>query len=208
MRAPPSFRFAFFVFRFSFFVVLILSSCQSPRVPNPLTTTSGGNAPDQQLAFWHDLSRRPITCNDEAFHGLLLFLYQDDPAPDYAARVKLMHERKLLPAKFDRPADEAVDRGTLAVAITRSLSIKGGWALHTFGDSPRYAVRELEYLGLFPPSSPSQTFSGEDFVAIIGRLEDYQRGDPSNVPAGVLPGEMAAGPAPGYNAAPTTREAR
>ena len=192
----------------AFTALCVCCGCQSPRVPNPLTTTSGGNAPDQQIAFWHDLSHRSITCNDEAFHGLLLFLYQTDPAPDYAARVKLMHERKLLPDKFDRPADESVDRGTLAVAITRSMRIKGGWALHTFGDSPRYAVRELEYLGLFPTSSPSQTFSGEDFVAIIGRLEDYQRGDPSNVPAGVMPGEMAAGPTAGYTAAPTTREAR
>jgi hypothetical protein len=45
------------------------------------------------------------------------------------------------------------------------------------------------FVGLYPPSSPNQTFSGSEFVGIIGRIEDYQRGNPADVPAAVLPGE-------------------
>ena len=41
----------------------------------------------------------------------------------------------------------------------------------------RYATRELVYLELYPPSTPNQTFSGAEYVGIIGRIEDYQRGD-------------------------------
>ena len=59
------------------------------------------------------------------------------------------------------------------------------------GATPRYAVRELEFMTLFPPSAPNQALSGNEFVGIIGRIEDYQRGDPANKPAAELPGESA-----------------
>jgi hypothetical protein len=31
------------------------------------------------------------------------------------------------------------------------------------------------YTGLFPASSPNQTFSGQELLGIFGRAEDYQR---------------------------------
>ena len=34
----------------------------------------------------------------------------------------------------------------------------------------------MVFLDLFPPSSPNQTFSGTEFLGIMGKLEDYQRG--------------------------------
>jgi hypothetical protein len=46
--------------------------------------------------------------------------------------------------------------------------------MHVFGNTPRYAVRELQYLAIFPYSSPQQTFSGTEYVGVIGALEDYQ----------------------------------
>jgi hypothetical protein len=46
------------------------------------------------------------------------------------------------------------------------------------------------FLNVYPPSTPNQSFSGNEFVGIIGRVEDYQRGNPENVTAEVLPGEM------------------
>jgi hypothetical protein len=82
----------------------------------------------------------------------------------------------MLPAAFNRPADEAINRGTLAVAIVRRLQIKGGLTLRLIGPDPRYATRELVFMGLYPISSPNQTFSGTEFVGIIGKMEDYQEG--------------------------------
>ena len=82
----------------------------------------------------------------------------------------------MLPGGFDEPADAAARRGTVAVVLVRALSIDGGLSLHLLGPRPRYAVRELQYAGLFPPSSPQQTFSGAELLGIIGRAEDYQRG--------------------------------
>jgi hypothetical protein len=169
-------------------LVLITSGCKSATVAEPLTGKYASD--DAQLDFWHELATRPVTCNDEAFHGLLLYIDGTDPNPDYAARVSTLKSRKLLPAGFNRPANEAVKRGTLAVAIAHALNIKGGLMMHISPDCSRYAVRELMFLELYPASSTNQTFSGSEFLGIMGRVEDWQRGNPADVPAAVLPGEM------------------
>ena len=101
----------------------------------------------------------------------------------------------MLPGGFDEPADHAIERGTLAVALVRALSIRGGVTMSVLGPSPRYAVRELQYLDIYPVSSPNQTFKGSEFLSILSRAEDYQRSHgifkEPGVPTGVpqrLPG--------------------
>lgn len=160
--------------------------CAPSRVADPLTRTYGGSSQDQQFEFWNKLSERPLTCNDEAFHGLLLYLYDRDPAESYADRVRLLKSKKMLPADFNRPAEEAVSRGVLAMAVAEALHIRGGLLMSVFGNNPRYALLELQDNGLFPPSSENQTFSGTEFAGIIGKVEDYQNGDTTTLPASQL----------------------
>ena len=155
----------------------VVAGCQTAKVTEPVTATLGGRDPDQQIEFWHTLAERPVTCNDDAFHGLLLYIDGDDAAKDYGERVKTLQSRKLLSADFAEPAGRAVERGTLAVAIAKSLDLRGGWAMRVFGPTPRYATRELQYLDLYPPSTPNQTFSGTEFVGIMGKFEDAQHAD-------------------------------
>jgi len=169
--------------------------CHTAKVAQPLTGKLAGNDPDSQLEFWHTLATRPVTSNDEAFHGLLLYTNGEDPAKDYPGRVAVLKQRKMLPGNFDRPADEAVQRGPLAQAICKALDIKGGLMLRMTG-AQRYAVRELQFLELYPPSGPNQTYSGSEFLGIIGRMEDYQRGNPADVPATVMPGQMQGSATP------------
>src|SRR5436305_14979439 len=107
-------------------VTLLLAGCHAPLVEKPLTTTLPDDPVAAQLEFWHGLEDRPITCNDEAFHGLLMLLDRKDDAADYATRVNRLKSRHLLAANFDRPADEAVQRGTVATALVRALKIPGG----------------------------------------------------------------------------------
>jgi hypothetical protein len=184
---------------------VVLTGCQGARVAEPLTAKLSGNEPESQLEFWHTLATRNLTSNDEAFHGLLLFLDAQDPANDYDGRVKALKDRGLLPKAFNRPANQAVERGVLATALVRTLKIKGGVMQRLTGDNPRYAVRELMYLDLYPPSSPQQTFSGTEYLGIIGRVEDYQRGNPADYPASVLPGEAEGAGQRVEEAKPPTR---
>ena len=167
----------------------MMCGCQTPRSGKPLAAELTRNDDDAQVNFWHELADEPITTNDHAFHGLLLYLDQKDDSADYAARVHTLKARKMLPKHFEEAATAGVRRGTLAVAIMRVLGEHGGVTTTLLGPTPRYAVRELMFLNVYPPSTPNQSFSGNEFVGIIGRVEDYQRGNPEDVSAVVLPAE-------------------
>jgi hypothetical protein len=140
-----------------------------------LTPELAGSDPGAQMDFWHVLPQRRVTSNDEAFHALLLFAEGQDPAADYDGRVQALKSRNMLPDGFDAPAAAPVNRGTFAVAVAEVLDIKGGVTMRLLGPRPRYALRELQYMGLFPPSSPNQVLTGPECLGIIGRAEDYQR---------------------------------
>ena len=127
------------------------------------------------MEFWHTLAERHVTSNDEAFHGILLFLDTKDDSRNYGERVASLQGRKLLPGGFRGGAGDALDRGTLAVIIVKALKVRGGWVMRVFGPTERYSVRELQDMNLYTPSSPNQTFSGSEFLGIIGKLEDYQQ---------------------------------
>jgi hypothetical protein len=157
-----------------FLFTLFVAGCHSTPV-QPLAPEVMAGDEDAQLEFWHALPARKTVSNNEAFHALLLFVAEHDDAGDYDGRVQAMKERKMLPAGFSEPSDQPVRRGTVAVALARALDIKGGLTMRMFGATSRYATRELQYAGVFPPSSPQQTFSGAEFLGIIGRAEDYQR---------------------------------
>lgn len=92
----------------------------------------------------------------------------------------------MLAASFHEPAEQAITRGTLAVAIVRLLEIRGGWALTLLGPTPRYATRELIYRGIYPLSSPSQTLTGNELLGIIGKIEDAQETEKPQA-VGVVP---------------------
>ena len=168
--------------------MLAWSGCQMARVPDPLTRTLAGNDDNAQFDFWYELNTRPRTSNDEAFHGLLLYLDDRDPASDYDGRVRVLKDRNLLPRSFDRPADEVVRRGTLAVAIARLLGVEGGVMMRLSRGHERYALLELEDMGLFPISSENQSFSGAEFIGIMGRVQDFRTGEAANTPAADLQG--------------------
>lgn len=160
-------------------LAVLCSGCahHNARISQALPEQLYASNAEAQMDFWHTVAERKLTSNDEAFHGLLLYFDGSDPTRSYAERVRLLKSRRMLAATFDRPADEAVTRGTLAIAIARALPIKGGVMMRlTGGADPRYATRELQSAGVFPVSSLNQLFSGAEFVGVVGKLDDYQHG--------------------------------
>ena len=160
-------------------------------VPDSVLTRTSGNDPQQQLDYWHEVASKPLVSNDEAFHGLLLYLDGKDDATTYDQRVATLKSRDFLPTNFNRTASDALDRGTVAVALAKHLGLRGGLTMRLTGVTPRYATRELEYRGVYPPSSPNQIFTGAEFVGVIGKAEDFRRGDPTNLPAAAPPEAVA-----------------
>jgi hypothetical protein len=171
-------------------LAVVTVGCHTPRAGKALDSKLAGSDPGAQIDFWHALNDDSVTSNDQAFHGLLLYVDGKDDSADYAARVHTLKSRGMLSYSFNEPAEQAVRRGTLAVALLKVLNDKGGVTLHVLGPLPRYAVRELMFLNVYPPSTPNQVFSGPEFVGIIGRVEDFQRGNPADVSGAKLPGEM------------------
>ena len=168
------FHSAFFI-ACSAFPLFALTGCAPAVVEKPLASSLGGADPEKQMEFWHQLAEQPVTSNDDAFHALLIFVDGQDASADYAARVAVLKEKKLLPASFNQPSNQAADRGTLSVALARTLKLRGGVVYSIFGSSARYATKELEFAEIYPPSSPNQIFSGSEFLAVMSRAEDYQQ---------------------------------
>jgi len=153
-----------------------LVGCASSRRGQTLTDDIRGSDEDSQVSYWLAVTDRPVVSNDEAFHGLMLFADGKDDAAEYDARVIAMKQRGMLPDSFRQPADAPARRGVLAVPIASILQIRGGLFMRlTAGESPRYALRELVYRGVYPPSSDNQTFTGIEFAGVVGKLEDFQR---------------------------------
>src|SRR5947208_3287388 len=102
---------------FSLAICAVLTGCQTARVAAPLPEKMMANSPESPLDFWPPLPARPVASNDEAFHALLLYIDASDESKNYDDRVDALKSRKLISQSFNRPADEAIQRGTLAVAI-------------------------------------------------------------------------------------------
>jgi hypothetical protein len=160
----------------------LAAGCHSAVVSSPVVNKFSGNDADAELGFWHELADRPVTSNDDAFHAILLYADNKDDCKTYDERVGVLKSRGLLPQNFSEPADIAIKRGTLAVCLVKMGHIHGGWVMHVFGITPRYAVKEMTYLEIYPPSSPQQTFSGSEFVGIMGKMDDFQQPVAANVP--------------------------
>jgi hypothetical protein len=165
----------------------IAGGCSTAKVAQPVVAGLSADDQDTQIEFWHTLAAKPVTCNDDAFHALLLDLDDTDPNANYAARVTALKSRGLLLPSFNSPADDAVRRGVVAVVLCQAAGIKGGVVMHLTGPSERYCLRELRFMNLMPESSENQTFSGTEFVGVIGRFEDYRRGNPADMPASEMP---------------------
>lgn len=157
-------------------MVMTGTGCQVARIQDPLTSKIAVETEEGQLDFWHQLAERPLASNDEAATAIMLFAEGKVAGKTYEERITALMEKGLYPKGFSRPADEAVTRGTIAYALCKVLKIRGGLTMALTGTSERYATRELMDVGVFPISSPQQTFSGTELVGVISKAEDYQRG--------------------------------
>ena len=174
------------------FASIAIGCASTTRVPDSVLARTSGNDDQKQLDYWHEVATKSLVSNDEAFHGLLLYIDGKDDAANYNDRVASLKSRGFLPKSFNRGRDDALERGTVAVALAKHLNLHGGLTMHLLGISPRYATRELEYRDIFPPSSPQQIFTGGEFVGVIGKAEDYRQGDPTNLPAAEVPAQAVA----------------
>lgn len=155
---------------------LLAGGCQRTQLTSPLNTNHAADDANAELEFWHQLADRPLTTNDEAIHGLIIFANGSDPTPDYPARVAWMKEHGHLSQRFDEPGDMAVQFGIVAQMLASILKIEGGLTMRLLGNHPRYAAQELVYQRIMPYRTAQQGVTGIEFVGILSKAEAFQEG--------------------------------
>ena len=71
-------------------------------------------------------------------------------------------------------AAEPIKLGEYSFILMKVFHIQGG-VMYSVIPGPRYAGRELSYLGMIPgSSSPYRTISGEEAVRILGNILEWQ----------------------------------
>src|SRR4051812_17084836 len=68
----------------------LFTGCRSATAPDSVLPKFAGNEPEQQLDYWHTIATKSLISNDEAFHGLLLYLDGADNAQSYGDRVAML----------------------------------------------------------------------------------------------------------------------
>ncbi|MFA7237383.1 MAG: hypothetical protein WC058_11005 [Phycisphaeraceae bacterium] len=173
----------FFTVTWLTLAALFAAGCEATKTVSPLITNYDQQNATADLDYWHGLAEQPITTNNDAFHGLIELAVAPAPGSTpgnadtcktYDERVAWLKDHQYLDASFDRPADEAARRGTVAQIICRIKKIDGGLTMHVLGANPRYATRELVYLRIMRPGTEQQALSGMEFVGIVGKAQDYE----------------------------------
>lgn len=152
---------------------LLAAGCQRTQIEAPLDTVITDTTPAGDMEFWHTLPGRSAVSNSEGLRGVLLFAEGTDSTKTYEERLALLRERGWVVESFDEPGTVAMQRGTLAKALCHAMDIRGGVMMHMTDRSPRYAIRELQYLSVIPPSTENQVISGLDFVGVISKAQDF-----------------------------------
>lgn len=154
-----------------------VSCSATPVTDSPIVVDHAPGDVDAEMAYWHGLTERPTVSNNEALHGLILFINQSDPADDYDGRLAWLRENGYLSIN-PGGGENATTLGTLAHILAQMLKVEGGLTMRIIGPHPRYALRELIYLRVMTPGSSQQGISGIDFVGLLARAEAYSEGQP------------------------------
>jgi hypothetical protein len=154
-------------------LAVMSGGCVRTRVENSLVGVSGSSDLDAEFKFWDGLAQRPVVSNDDGLHGLFLFADGDDPAKSYKERLDAARVRGWVGSDWDEPGDLAMQRGVLARAVAVHCKIEGGVMMQVLGPVPRYATRELQYLGMMGSGSEQQAVSGREYMGVLAKSQDY-----------------------------------
>ncbi|MCD4699488.1 MAG: hypothetical protein K8R91_02825 [Phycisphaerae bacterium] len=151
-----------------------LTSCQAG---NNAPQVLGGDAKLSKVdsaTYLDGISSLLTVSEAEAFEGVLLVLSEPHKAT-FAQAVTALRERKIVPANWGFQADRPVTKGKVAYMTYQACRIKGGLTLQLTGPSQRYCLKELQYRGLMSPGVSYNTVTGMEFLAILGRIDEFRQ---------------------------------
>jgi RNA polymerase sigma factor (sigma-70 family) len=115
---------------------------------------------------------------------------------------RLARTRRLRPLddtddpEVDGGYESVLDRGVLARAVAVHCKIVGGVMMQLLGPVPRYATRELQYLGMMGSGSEQQAVSGREYMGVLAKAQDYLLAGESQPQEAPAKEDEKAAPAP------------
>jgi len=160
-------------------MALLAAGCTTARTHLANTAVDQYPGADETLDYWDALEQQSVTTNNDALHGLILFVDGDEGLlGTYPERVARARELGWMDDDGDPPAaDDSATVGLMAVAGCYILDIKGGLSMAIWGKTPRYSLRELVHISVLPGIGEHEALSGAEFIAYIDALEQRQRVD-------------------------------
>lgn len=151
-----------------------ITTPSAPVTPAPLTKPPVP-APLKELYFISLLPKR-VTFRYDAAKAIVILMGVDEECIDLSAQVSYLQNHQLLPRRLRREFDpmQPLRKGVLAYALYRALHIRGGIALHLFGPTERYALKELIFRGIMSSGLTHELISGQEFVQVMSQAADYK----------------------------------
>ncbi len=125
--------------------------------------------------YFQELLAKDYARHSDACMVLAVLLGADQGNTDFYSQVNYLKQQDIISEKTAsqfRP-DEPLRKGLAAHLFCRALKIKGGIWLRLFGESRRYALKELVFEGIVPGGNLNDIVSGEELVIILTRAADY-----------------------------------
>jgi len=130
-------------------------------VPQPLKELYLFTLVQKRIAFRYDAAK-----------AIVILMGVDEEYLDLTSQVAYLQAHGFIPKRYRHAFDpmEPLRKGVVASMVRQALGIRGGLALHLFGPTERYALKELAFLGIMAPGHVDDVVSGEELVQIMDQV--------------------------------------
>ena len=126
--------------------------------------------------FMGELAAQDRVNQNDGFRAVLIWADGKDESKNFKQRAVTLAAKGFLKTRWRLNPAAPLDKGTLAYMVFKALDLRGGVNMAIF-NSRRYALRELVYNGMMARGADYTYVSGSEFIAILGRADDYRNAD-------------------------------
>ncbi|MBN1870976.1 MAG: alginate export family protein [Candidatus Omnitrophica bacterium] len=125
--------------------------------------------------YFQELLTKKTATNSDVCKVLTVLLGVEDVYSDISSQLGLLLKAGIISgveaAQFD--PEQPLSKGSAAVMFYRALGMKGGMWLTVFGETERYAIRELIHEGIMTQGSVDEIVSGKELILILTEAANY-----------------------------------
>lgn len=147
-----------------------------PATPSAQQVREAPVPPPIAALYFAMLAQKRIVFRYDAAKAIVVLMGVDEDYIDLASQVAYLQAQRFLPARKAQAFDpmQPLRRGEMAYMFQQALKIRGGIALHLFGPSERYALKELAFRGFASPGHVHDLVDGAEFIQLMTQAAQHQ----------------------------------